>query len=49
MVAIPAYNEEQFIGEIVSKAKRYVDEVIVVDYCGNKFWGKSGLAHLLLP
>lgn len=31
MVAIPAHNEEQFIGEIVSKAKRYVDEVIVVD------------------
>ena len=31
IAAIPAYNEEQFIGEIVSKARRYVDEVIVVD------------------
>jgi len=28
---IPAYNEEKTIGTIVKKAKRYVDEVIVVD------------------
>ncbi|MDH5696408.1 MAG: glycosyltransferase family 2 protein [Dehalococcoidia bacterium] len=31
IAGIPAYNEEQFIGEVVSKARRYVDEVIVVD------------------
>jgi len=31
IAAIPAYNEEQFIGEVVSKARRHVDEVIVID------------------
>jgi glycosyltransferase involved in cell wall biosynthesis len=31
IAAISAYNEQQFIGEIVSKARRHVDEVIVVD------------------
>lgn len=31
VVAIPAYNEQQFIGEVVSRASIYVDEVIVVD------------------
>jgi len=31
IVAIPAYNEEQFISEVVSKTRRYVDEVIVID------------------
>jgi cellulose synthase/poly-beta-1,6-N-acetylglucosamine synthase-like glycosyltransferase len=31
IVAIPAYNEEAFIGEIVFKARRHVDEVIVID------------------
>jgi len=31
IAAIPAYNEEQFISKVVSKARRYVDEVIVVD------------------
>lgn len=30
-VVIPCYNEEFAIGEIVLKAKRYVDEVIVAD------------------
>ncbi len=30
---IPAYNEEKFIGEVVEKAKKFVDEVIVVDDC----------------
>ncbi len=28
---IPAYNEEETIGEVVGKTLRYVDEVIVVD------------------
>jgi glycosyltransferase involved in cell wall biosynthesis len=31
IAAIPAYNEEAFIGGVVSKARRYVDEIIVVD------------------
>jgi glycosyltransferase involved in cell wall biosynthesis len=31
IAAIPCFNEEQFIGNIVSKARKYVDEVIVVD------------------
>jgi glycosyltransferase involved in cell wall biosynthesis len=31
VAAIPAYNEEDFIEAVVSKASRYVDEVIVVD------------------
>ena len=31
VAAIPAYNEERFIGSVVLKTKKYVDEVIVVD------------------
>jgi glycosyltransferase involved in cell wall biosynthesis len=31
VAAIPCYNEETFIGDIVQQARRYVDEVIVVD------------------
>ena len=31
MAGIPAYNVAPFIGEVVSKAKKLVDEVIVVD------------------
>ncbi len=31
IAAIPAYNEEAFIGDIVTRAKKYVDKVIVVD------------------
>lgn len=31
MVAIPAYNEETSIGSVVLKAKKYADEVIVID------------------
>ena len=31
MAAIPAYNEEQYIGTVVLKTRQYVDEVIVVD------------------
>ncbi len=30
-VVIPAYNEAQFIADVVSRAKKYVDKVIVVD------------------
>jgi glycosyltransferase involved in cell wall biosynthesis len=29
--AIPAFNEEQYIGSVVLKARQYVDETIVVD------------------
>jgi len=29
--AIPCFNEGQFIGDIVGRARRYVDKVIVVD------------------
>jgi glycosyltransferase involved in cell wall biosynthesis len=31
VAVIPAYNEERFIGSVVLKVRRYVDEVIVVD------------------
>ncbi|MFC1893545.1 glycosyltransferase family 2 protein [Chloroflexota bacterium] len=31
IAALPAYNEEKYIGTVVLKAKQYVDEVIVVD------------------
>jgi len=31
VAAIPCFNTECFIGEVVSKAKKYVDQVIVVD------------------
>ena len=31
MAAIPVYNEERFIGSVVLKTKKYVDEVVVID------------------
>ena len=31
IVALPAYNEELYIGDIVTKVKNYADEVIVVN------------------
>ena len=31
IVAMPAYNEEKYIGTIALQAKRYADEVIVID------------------
>lgn len=31
MVAIPAYNEGHFIGEVVIRAKRFADRVVVID------------------
>ena len=31
IAAIPCYNEERFVGQVVCKAKRYVDQVIVID------------------
>jgi glycosyltransferase involved in cell wall biosynthesis len=31
IAAIPCFNEERFIGSVVLKAKKYVDQVIVVD------------------
>ena len=31
LVAMPAYNEERYIGSVVLKARQYADEVIVVD------------------
>ncbi len=31
IAAIPCYNEERFIGSVVLKAKRFVDQVIVID------------------
>ncbi len=30
-VVIPAYNEEEFIADVISRAKKHVDKVIVVD------------------
>jgi len=31
IVAIPCYNEERHIGDVVDRAKEYVDQVIVID------------------
>ncbi len=31
IAAIPAYNEEKYVGTVVLRARQYVDEVIVVD------------------
>ena len=31
IAALPAYNEEKYIGTVVLKTKQYVDEVIVID------------------
>ena len=31
IAAIPCFDEEQFIGDVVTKARKHVDEVIVVD------------------
>lgn len=31
LVAMPAYNEEKYIGSVVLQAKQYADEVLVVD------------------
>lgn len=31
IAAMPAYNEEQYVGSLVLKARKYVDEVIVFD------------------
>ena len=31
LVAMPAYNEEKYIGSLVLKAKQYADEVIIID------------------
>ena len=31
LVCLPAYNEEEYIGEIIHKAKQYAKEIIVID------------------
>ena len=31
IAAIPCLNEEQFIGDVVTRARKYVDKVIVID------------------
>ena len=31
LVAMPAYNEERYIGSVVLKAQQYADKVIVLD------------------
>ncbi len=31
IAVIPCFNEQQFIGDIVTRAKKYVDQVIVID------------------
>ncbi len=46
LVAMPAYNEEKYIGSLVLKARQYGDEVLVVDppnlvfsLCEISLWG----------
>lgn len=31
LVAMPAYNEEKYIGSLVTKARQYADEVLIID------------------
>jgi len=31
LVAIPCFNEQNFIGDVVTRARKYVDKVIVID------------------
>jgi glycosyltransferase involved in cell wall biosynthesis len=31
IAAIPCFNNQKFIGDVISRARRYVDEVIVID------------------
>lgn len=31
IAAIPCFNTERFIGDVVTKTRKYVDQVIVVD------------------
>jgi len=31
LAAMPAYNEERYVGSIVLKSRQYADEVIVLD------------------
>ena len=39
IVAMPAYNEERYIGTMILKARQYADEVIVVD------WSDAGYGY----
>ena len=48
VAAIPCYNEARFIGEVVAKAKKYVDQVIVVDD-GSRDGTAVSYTHLTLP
>ena len=40
VVAMPAYNEDRYIGSIVLRARQYADEVIVVDDGSSDFTSK---------
>ena len=31
IAAIPCFNAEQFVGDVVSSAKKYVEQVVVID------------------
>ncbi|GEM_PF-253290 len=44
IAVIPAYNEQPFIGEIVSQARKYVDQVIVIDDGSNDSTGDAASA-----
>jgi len=44
LVAIPAYNEERYIGSVILKAQQYADEVIVLD--DGSIDGTSEIARL---
>lgn len=46
---IPAYNEEKHIGDIIARAKKYVETVIVVDDgSGDNTYKKSSSADVIL-
>ena len=40
VAAIPCFNEQNFIGDIVTRAKKYVDRVIVIDDASTDDTGK---------
>lgn len=44
IAAIPCYNEEKFVGDVVRNARVYVDEVVVIDDGSNDGTGEAAKA-----
>ncbi len=44
ITVIPAYNEQSFVGDIVTQARKYVDQVIIIDDGSNDSTGDAASA-----